>query len=269
MKHYTPTEIKAAVKQQGYKTAALENNKGERIQQFNSTRTSTIAKQLELIHKRLQSDVFEDGIYYILCASSIQNQKRPDKYPIIKGKFNQSMLNDNGNTHQPVIIQSPSQDVLSWEAALSYQKQISDLTNKVNQLQLELNNAQILLEEFENEETNLGDAPDTSIVGYLKEVLPSILPMADRYFDLEEKKLNVQSQQQRQPAQQRPPAERKPITTGRFQHLALIEHYYNSGQDDKFNNELDKLENFNTDLYNQICIKFNIDTTPLDEKENE
>jgi len=266
MKHYTPTEIKAAVKQQNYKTAALENNKGERIQHFNSTKTSNINKQLDLIHKRLQSDIFDDGIYYILMATSIVNQKKPDKYPIIKGKFNQSMLNDNEQKHQ-IIVQSPSQDVLSWEAALSYQNQISQLTSEVNRLKLELNNANTLLEEYEEEEENRGlnDTTTTgSLMEYLKEVVPSILPMADRYFDLEEKKLNLQQSKQR-PAQQQ---QRKPIITGSFQHLALIEQYYNAGHDEKLSRELDKLEEFNTDMYKQVCAKFGIEIDETEEGQN-
>jgi len=266
MKHYTPTEIKAAVKQQNYKTAALENNKGERIQNFNSTKTSNINKHLDLIHKRLQSEIFDDGIYYILMATSIVNQKKPDRYPIIKGKFNNKMLNDNAQ-QAPIIVQSPSQDVLSWEAALNYQNKISELTSEVNRLKLELNNANTLLEEYEEEEESRG-LSDTSTTGslmeYLKEIVPSILPMADRYFDIEEKKLNVRQQATKRPT----PQNIKPIITGSFQHLALIEQYYNAGHDEKFNNELDKLEEFNTDLYKQVCAKFGIEIDETEEGTN-
>jgi len=268
MKHYTPTEIKAAVKQQNYKTAALENNKGERIQNFNSTKTSNINKHLDLIHKRLQSEIFDDGIYYILMATSIVNQKKPDRYPIIKGKFNQSMLNDNGQ-NAPIIVQSPTQEVLSWEAALSYQNKISELTSEVHRLKLELNNANTLLEEYEEEEEEKKGLSDTTTTGslmeYLKEIVPSILPMADRYFDIEEKKLNLQRQRH---TPKDKPQNIKPIITGSFQHLSLIEQYYNAGHDDKLSKELDKLEEFNTDLYKQVCAKFGIEIDETEEGTN-
>ena len=277
MKTYKPQELKNAVKEQGYKIAALDNNKGERIQNFNALKHTPILKQLDLIQKRLNSDLFEDGIYYVTMATSVRGIKTADRYPIVKGKFTPEMLDEKQNT--PVYIQSPSQDVLSWEAALSYQKQISDLTSQIKALQLENNYLQVQIEDLENDEGEGLSAPATGgndFLSFLKESVPNLLPVVDRYFNIEEQKINLESQklnrqpqQHQQQKQRTQPQEKKEIVIGSFNHLALIEHYFNTDQDEKLNLELDKLEALNPTLCAQVCEKLGIDLTDDEGGNNE
>jgi len=270
MKTYTPQELKHAVKEQGYKIAALDNNKGERVQNFNALKHTPIIKQLDLIQKRLNSDLFDDGIYYVIMAQSVRGIKTADRYPIVKGKFTPDMLEDKNPA--PIYVHSPSQDVLSWEAALSYQKQISDLQSQVKALQLENNYLQIQIEDLENEETDGLSAPATGgndFLSFLKDSVPNLLPVVDRYFNIEEQKINLESQKLNRPQQQQrqrtttkqEPQNKQPIVVGSFNHLALIEHYYNTDQDEKLNLELDKLEEFNAELCAQVCNKLGIELT--------
>jgi len=274
MKTYTIKELKELSRTQGYKLAALEDNQGKRLQPFNRYDV-TLNKQLDTIMNRLGADLFANGVYYVLLSENINKSKNPDRYAIVKGKLTAAQLQEEKN---PVtIIQSPTQEVLSWEAALSYQNQISELKSQVKNLELE--NA-YLQEQLDSvpELSEGADKPDTSFGKYLSDAMPSITPILDRYFDIEEKKLDLQKMKmqgvkkpiqrpgQKQPGQNQ---QRKPIEVGTQGHMNLIEHYFNTEQDDKLNLELDKLFEYDEELYNKVCDKLGIESEEEEEEEEQ
>ena len=67
MKTYSINQLKKLAKEQGYKLAALENQTGKRLQSFNKL-TTKVDTQLNTIATRLQSEIYEDGIYTILLS---------------------------------------------------------------------------------------------------------------------------------------------------------------------------------------------------------
>lgn len=253
MKTYKPIELTAIAKQQGYKLCCLENSRGERLQPFNKV-TVPINKQMEIIKNRLAADLFPDGIYYMLFAHSISKSKNPDKYPIVKGKVSKETLNEQ----QPItIVQSPNNEVLSWEAALAYQKEISDLKSEVKTLQMEI---AYLNQQLEEEDDSLKDgenksSPENSIVTFLKETIPAFIPMFDKHFELQERKLNLEEMKlNKKPVQMVNSKQAgKPIVVGTQEHMNLIESYFNSDNEDALNRELDKLEAYDENLYKQVC----------------
>lgn len=269
MKTYSIKQLKSIATQQGYKLAALENSKGERIQPFNKM-TVAINKQLDTITNRLTADLFDDGVYYVLMAQNINKSKSADRYPTVKGKLNPDDLKEPIQT-QPITIVHPSQEVLTYEAALNYQQTISDLKNEIALLKLERTSLQEQLQEALDENELSGEEMKPSnLQTFLKEALPSVTPILDRYFDLEEKKLNLlQLKQERKPLQRTNSREQHkkviPIKTGSQQHLELIELYYNKKIDDKLSTELDKLEDFDFELYKQVCDKLGIE---IEEEDN-
>lgn len=262
MKTYTINNLKQISKEQGYKLAALENSQGERLQSFNNLKTK-IDTHLNTITSRLKSELYPDGVYYVCMAQSINKTKAPDKYPVVKGQLKPEHLAE----HKPVVtVIEKQENVLTWESALAMQKQISDLQGQVTQLKFENNLLQSELDNLDDDdnsglnEGNEVKAPNS----FLSETIPSMLPILDRYFDLEEKKLNLQQlkfQQKQRPASPL----RKPITVGSQEHLNIIEHYYNTKQEGKLDAELDKLEAANEELYKQVCVKLGI----VDEEEEE
>ncbi len=276
MKTYSIKQLKTIAAQQGYKMAALETSNGERVQPFNKI-SVPINKQLDTITNRLMADLFEDGIYYVLMAQNINKSKSADRYPTVKGKLNPNDLKEPVNTpSQPITIVQPAQEVLTYEAALKYQQTISDLKNDIARLELEKTSLQEQLQEALDENELSGEEMQPSnLQTFLKEALPSVTPILDRYFDLEEKKLNLlQLKQERKPLQRSSSnkSEHKkiiPIVTGSQQHLELIELYYNKKLDDKLSKELDKLEDFDYELYKQVCNKLGIEIEEEEEGANE
>ncbi len=265
MKTYTIKQLKTLATQQGYKLAALENSKGERVQPFNKINIA-LNKQLDTITNRLTSDLFEDGLYYVLLSQSISKSKNADRYPIVKGKLSPDDLKEH-TTPVNIIHTTPAQEVLTYEAALNYQQQISDLKNEINLLKLERTSLQEQLQEaLDENELSEPTAPSENMMQtFLKEALPSVTPILDRYFDLEEKKLNLaQLKAGKKPdgyidRSQIRVKKKIPIVTGTQQHLELIEMYYKQNNDDKLGVELDKLEAHDFELYKKVCEKLGID----------
>ena len=274
MKTYNIKQLKTLANQQGYKLAALENSKGERLQPFNNIKV-VINKQLDTITNRLMSELFDDGVYYVLMASTINKTKSADRYPIIKGNINPNEIKED-KTNPITIVHSPEQ-VLTYQAALDYQQTISDLKNEIALLKLERTNLlEQLQEALDENELSENTAPTENIMQtFLKEAMPSVTPILDRYFDLEEKKLNLlELKATRKPLQRqtnntiRQPQKKIHIVTGSQQHLELIEMYYKKQMDDKLGAELDKLEDFNFELYKKVCDKLGIDISDDDDDDN-
>ena len=275
MKTYTIKDLKTLSTQQGYKLAALENSKGERVQPFNKI-TVSLTKQFDTITNRLKSDLFDDGLYYVLLSQSISKSKNADRYPIVKGKLTADDLKEHTNPVN-IIHTTPAQEVLTYEAALNYQQTISDLKNEISLLKLERTNLMEQLQEAldENELSENTQPSENMMQTFLKEAMPSVMPVLDRYFDLEEKKLNLlELKANKKPTQRktvfRPQTEKRiPIVTGSQQHLELIELYYKKDLDDKLGLELDKLEAHDFELYKKVCEKLGIDISDDDDDDDD
>lgn len=258
MKTYSIAEIKKIASEQGYKLCALEDSNGKRLQPYNTYKVD-VKKQLDIITTRLKSELFADGIYYCCLSQTINKSKNPDKYPIAKGvvKLNESQQ----NIQTPVYIQNPVENVLSWESALKFQSEIAELKSRVRELELENNMLSAQLEEAENEIPLSDEGKENSTLTFLKETLPSVVPMLDRYFDLEEKKLNLiglKNKVEPKPQHSRT-TERKEIIVGSQDHLNIIEFYFNKDKHQELDRELDKLQEYDENLYIQVCNKLGIE----------
>lgn len=266
MKTYSITQLKKLSKEQGYKMAALENSEGKRLQTFNTINVK-IDTQLQTISNRLSSEIYPDGIYTVLLCRSIHNRQDPDRYQIVKGVLKKEEI----KVETPIVLEQKAAEVLTWEGALKMQQEISNLKSEVQTLKFENN---LLQSELDNIEENEGLAEGEQKTAdlksgaqtFLSETVPQFLPLLDRFFDMEEKKLNLRQmeiQSKRRPQQ----AQRKPIVIGSQDHLNIIEHYYNKNDNDKLSAELDKLEKNCPDIYLQVCKKLNIDIEEEEEEE--
>ena len=258
MKTYSIVQLKKLSKEQGYKFAALENSQGKRLQSFN-TMNVKIDTQLQTISNRLASEIYEDGIYTILLCRTIHTRQDPDRYQVVKGVLKKEEIPISA----PIVLEQKAAEVLTWEGALKMQQEISNLKSEVQTLKFENNLLQSELDNIEDSEGLAEGEQKTADLKsgaqtFLSETIPQFLPLLDRFFDMEEKKLNLRQleiQSKRKPQQ----AQRKPIQIGSQDHLNIIEHYYNTDQDDKLSAELDKLEQKAPDIYLQVCKKLNID----------
>lgn len=275
-KIYKFPELKALAKEQGYKLACLEDKNQTRIQS-NNPLTLKVDKQLDILESRLKNEIYPDGIYYVCLAQSITKTRNPDRYPIVKGKY--KATNDElSENNKPTIIHqiTPSVDVLSYESALAMQGEIAELKAEKAQLLYEneilgqkITDLEAELKESEGLQEN--SAPSNT-QKFLSELFPSVLPIAEKYFEtenrkiaLEEKKLqNRFTQVKNDPAKK---TERKIIEPGSDEHLLLIEQLFNTDQDEKLNIQLDRLQAVDKAKHDEVCERLGIDLNESEEEQ--
>lgn len=270
MQTYTLKEIKAIAKEQGYSFACLFNNEGDKIVNFNNTKQNILDKLIE-IEKKLNSKIISDGVYFVGLANKLGKGQHIDKLAVLKG----SNL-AQGNQQGTVIIQQaqPAESILSYAAALDYQKQISSLEydnkflkqqndllqKKINELESELKEVETLSESSENKGGLTDLIKDSG--GILKGLAEAALPALDRYFDIQQKRIELEEKKLMltAPKKQQAPAAPKQIEIGSKEHLQLIEKAYNDENEEELNKHLDALEQHLPDLYLQVMEKLNLST---------
>jgi hypothetical protein len=251
MKTYTFTDLRKIAKDQNYKMACLQNSQGDKIQNNNNIKVK-LENQLKTIETRLSSDLYPDGIYYVCMSQTINTSKNPDRYPVAKGNVKPEMV-----IKDTPIIHTVSEDVLTWDSALKLHQEIADLKNKLAFAQYENNALTIELDELRKQEELHEAEPTKDISSFLKDSLPSVIPILDEYFKLEGRKLDIKDKEINLKANQKA-QQRKPLIVGSNEHLALIKFHFDNGNEDKLNAELDKLEGANYELYKNVCEQLGI-----------
>lgn len=260
MKTYTFQELKNLSAQQGYKLAALESPTGQKVQAYNQLKIK-VGAQLDKLQTRLSAEVFPDGVYTILLAHSLGKTSSPDRYAVLKGKVAPEVLAEAEKRSIPltptIIERSP--DVLSYDKALQYQSEISELKNTVALRDMEIQKLKEELAELEEENAGLSETQTESTTkSFLTELVPQAMPILDRWFSLEEKKLDLEALKLNRPAPKKSPTQTRQIVAGTQEHLDVIENYYNAENEEALNRELDKLQDANPDLYNQVLERLNL-----------
>lgn len=257
--------------------AALENSQGEKICPFNQVKKgSTIDKQFGVISTRLANELRPDGVYYVLMARSINEANRPDRYPITKGKVSPEVLAAEQDGKVTVVkaeeFRYPEhREALSFETAIAMNKEIAELKAKVSTLETENRDLRVQLAELEEdqEESLSEQKTQEHPLAFLKEAATSLIPAIDRYFDLEEKKLAIQEKKLKTPDPgangfrrvkfvKKESATKEPPIPGSNEHLDLIEKLWLSedpGAEDAYNDEMDRLQAANPQLYAKVLEK--------------
>lgn len=255
MKVYTINDIKKIINEQGYKIVCLEDKNGSKLISFNQIKVTPI-KHLERIVTRLKSEVLDDGYYFVCCAYSIVTAKQMDKFAVCKGSA-PTASNETSLNIKPQIVHQ-STDVLSYESALKYQQEISDLRveNKIlanSNEQLLIKVAQLESELTESEGLAESGSSTNNLMKFLGDALPSVAPILDRYFDIEAKKLDLK-QMQLNHVKNSSSKEKvfKKIEVGTQEHLNFIENLYNQNKSDLLDLELEKLKEFNPELFKNV-----------------
>lgn len=253
IKTYSFTDLRSIAKDQKYKLACLENSEGIRKKPFNNVKKSILV-QLSEIQNRLKNDIFSDGIYYVCMASNINASRDPDRYAVKKGKANIEVVPKI--TLTPALNESPKEieNVLSYESALKYQQEISDLKFEIEKLKmLNLDLSKQLDEQESLEEEEESGKGILSGMSFLKEQLPALIPYLDKHFELQEKKLDLEKLKITKTNSKPINPQRIQIKIGSQEHLNLIENLYTSNNEERLNKELDKLQAFDSELYKNVC----------------
>jgi hypothetical protein len=196
-KIYKFPEIEEIIAEQKYKYCRLTDLAGEVLVPYNSIKKPLKGK-LEEIKTRIKR--LPPGVYCIMCNVTYGTHAKADKYYLGIGKYDPTALND-----APVLIEkketlrerntSPDK-LLSIEQALDNMRELAELKAENARLKAENENlkAEILQleEDYEDgEEDSLGETTN-GLASMFKDLLPVVEPLADRYFKLEEQKLNFQ-----------------------------------------------------------------------------
>jgi hypothetical protein len=180
----------------GYQHFTLETSEGKKVVPFNPEKKNS-QKKLDEIKKRLT--MLPDGLYQLKANWNYGGSGSPDTFLIKKG-------NAPIDTAQPIqqVVQLREnnrtvENVLSYEVALQNIQTIAQLEAQVRELTKENTRLNLELEEIEKAEN---EAPlsegglSSSVTSWLKEITPILLPLADRYFDTENRKLQVKERDQ-------------------------------------------------------------------------
>jgi len=266
---YTIKQLRELATEQSYKFACLFDSKDKKVNNYN-THQMAISKQFGVIENRLKSPVLPDGIYFVGMCEKYGRGQIVDKFPIMKG----SGLSQNAN-HYTILQPNNSQteNVLSYESALAMQKENAKLENqvnfltqqnlllqdKINDLDSELKESVTTLSEFANPDGTAKVSPlmemGKNAGTWLKEISPMLAPLADRYFDLQEKKIDLEAKKieaKTNPKQNKPVAEKR-IQVGSKEFLDYVRRLHEENDEEELNKCLDLLEqNFN-EQYVEIC----------------
>jgi hypothetical protein len=267
------------LKENGVKFIDLQNTAGEKVVPRNQNVKQLNTKITE-VKTRLRS--LPDGVYILGAYYNANPTILGDKYYIGKGKYQQTLLAENVPEVLPPAkraraTENESVNVLSFDQALKNIQKIATLEARIEILEKE--NAELkdknlkLLEELREAEEESGSG--SGLAEGVKEIFGQFGPMlptlADQYFQLENRKLNLQEAKTFAYMQERginlpgakngapkPQAKPRVITKQNERQLpdvndanALNDYcdYLETLDEEKFNTELDYVQQADPTLY--------------------
>lgn len=265
---YTLKQIGEFAKE--YKFCSLTDVNGHQKMNWNGYSTP-MKEHYQKCLKRFDSVALPKGYYYFCFSNSMKKTNDPDRFLVCKGSPDETPVIINN--HNGLRNNIPVENALTMTAALSYIEQISDLksqlqivTSERDKLQQENEVLNAYFDAEDNDEDSLSDSPKdpiSNIGKFLQDSKPEFLAVFDRFMtnkekdrELEYAKLKAKNGSGSGGSQKNGSV--KQMEVGSKAHLALIRNYCTSGQDDKMNEELDKLEAHDKNLYDQICNELNI-----------
>ena len=177
-KIYKINEIEAAAQQYGYKLGEILNGTGQKVAPSHNVKIKP-KKWLETtVLNFIKKPTTPAGIYYIYLYSDLNKRHAPDVFPLQIGKATAATLGEApAIPAAPIIIQAPekSENVLSYESALSYQNTIAELRADVARLTAENTR---LNDELDSEEEESRPGLAETAGSFLSQILPA----ADAWF---------------------------------------------------------------------------------------
>ena len=196
----------------GYQHFSLCNGEGKKIVSFNPEKKN-VTKKLDEIKKRYAN--LPDGLYQLLCNWNYGGAGSPDIFLLKKGNAPVENVNPVPGPNKP-LRERNTENVLSYETALTNIQTIAELqalnrelTSENARLNKELDELETELTEFQNKPLSEGE-PGGAMGKWLSEIIPVLSPIADRYFDTENKKLSIQEREQYYKYGQKQPIKKGP-----------------------------------------------------------
>lgn len=153
-----------------------------------------------------------ENVFKIVFMKSTSGKDKAE-YLYYLTKTPQTNTQPLSNNQPQTIINTPFEPARSMSEALKDAREVAELRSENKRLNEELNRLTIQLDELKSlkEEKPLEEGALSlgALGNFAKEILPQFLPLADRYFELAEKKIALQAMQlnagpKQVPQQQRP-----------------------------------------------------------------
>jgi hypothetical protein len=246
----------------GYQHISLENGEGKKIVATNPEKKN-FNKKIEEIKKRL--NMLPDGLYQVKANWNYGGAGAPDIFVVKKGNAPIDNATINFQT-TPLKENSRSvENVLSYEVALQNIQKIAQLEAQVRELSKENTRLQLDLEELEKEQSVAPLSENgfaSSVTSWLKEITPVLLPLADRYFDTENRKLGIKEREQfLQHEGRKKPQVVRPGTSRKKQEQKSV--YPDLNNEEQLNQFFDELEKLNEEQFAQACETIKLENPEL------
>lgn len=193
MNAITLAEFKNINDNESYKHLGLFKSNGDSIVRFNSN-SVTPQSRLEMIEKRLQSPMMTEQVYLIKGKFNTQKDSITDDYYIINPQKENQTMSENFEIQQPEVngnkVYSLKEGIDINTKLIKCELENVYLKEKIEKLEENIKLLESEIDELENETLSEDKPLENSITSWLSEMSKIAVPIMDKYFDLQERKLN-------------------------------------------------------------------------------
>jgi hypothetical protein len=251
---YTTTFLNSLL-QSGFKSFSLTDMDGNRLVTLNNTKVLPKDKIKE-IDNRLK--ISPEGVYKLNAQFDFSRNTKPEIYYLTKGKVDTSFLNENHEEQKPAIVkknisEKTETNVLSLDSALTRIEELSQLRAENEVLKQRVKDLEIECEqlnaELEEQPETLSEDKGNSFTNWLQTITPVLSPLADEYFKLQNRKLQLDEFREQKTFYQQQQPKRKQ-TVVKQQETSVYPDITNPEQ---VNGYFDELEKLNEKQFNEVC----------------
>lgn len=243
MQQIKPQDLERIAKDFQYKYIELQSADGRKLSHYNNT-PARLGAKIKDINNLLNKQ--PDGLYYI-------NYKISPKGDIFQFAYNKGNVNMSEITPAPVIINTaiPAQNnnLEKFQTLQEWKRQeqeISELKNKIALMEMERN-----LSGSDDQE----DEPINPIKGFAENILPTFMPILDKYLSLKEREIQITEQKAKKPMF-RYVKKFRPVPKLTDQNFAAYEAYFNNLSEQDANIEMNYLETNNKPIFEYLNRKY-------------
>jgi hypothetical protein len=236
-----PQDIEKIARDFQYKYIELQSSDGRKLAHYNNT-PARLGAKIKDINSLLSKQ--PDGLYYL-------NYKISPKGDIFQFAYNKGNINMSENS-TPIIISPPVQNINNLEKFQTLQEwkrqeqEISELKNKIALMEMEKN-----FNGVEEEQ----DEPKNAILGFAENILPTFMPILDKYLSLREREVKINEQKAQKPMYKKV-VKFRPIPNITDPNFSAYEAYFSKLSDQAASDEMTFLETNNKPIFDFLNRKY-------------
>lgn len=226
-----PNDIEQIMRDNQFQYIEIRDSSGKKYGGFNQT-PKVLKKKVDSVKQFCK--VLPNGIYNI----NFKINPSGDTFPY---QFNKGNVKDeiviSESKNEPFTIHSPLERFQTLEEWKRQEKRINELESELAQLKM-----QMTFEAKLSEGAKTAEPEVNPILGFAQNVLPTFMPLIEKHFELQEKKLDIENKKinngQQNTAQQAQKPAQKVVRKHPFRPVPEL-------QSDQFNNYIQFLDKVN------------------------